>query len=118
MFVEFDPSAIGPDEQCGRFAGRTITLFARTRTDAGSVVGCGSLEQNLMHELGHFLGLADAPAACDSFAMAKLNPRNVFHRRVQPVECRLVDRRWRPLIVRRSGVGPAAEATLIALDED
>ncbi len=118
LFVEFDPAAIGPDEQCGNFAGRTITLFARTRTYGGSVVACGALGQNLMHELGHALGLADAPPSCDSFAMAKLNPRNVFHRRVQPVECRLVEDRWRPLAIRRTGAGAASEVTLVAVDDD
>ncbi len=109
LFVKFDPSAVGVDDACGRFSGREITLYARTRTRAGNIVGCGPLSQNLMHEIGHALGLADAPRSCDSFAMAKLNPRNRFHRRVQPSECRLLARRW---IV----AGPAlpAESRLMA----
>ena len=77
------------------------------------MVACGALGQNLMHELGHALGLADAPPSCDSFAMAKLNPRNVFHRRVRPVECQLVEARWRSLAVQRTG---ASEVTLVAVD--
>lgn len=118
LYVEFDPAAIGPEEQCGRFSGRNITLFSRTRTRHGSVIGCGALALNLMHELGHALGLADAPRSCDGFAMAKLNPNNAFHRRVQSLECRLVDQRWLPLAVRRSVFDPSYDPTLVAVGGD
>ena len=97
LFIRFDPAAIGLAERCGEFSGRTITLFSRTRASDGSVVRCGSLAQNLTHELGHALGLADAPRTCDSFAMAKLNPSNGFHRKVQPAECRWIGQRWQTL---------------------
>lgn len=97
LFVVYDPAAIGAAERCGAFQGRTITLFSRTRNRHGSVVGCGSLTQNLIHELGHALGLADSPRSCNSFAMSKLDPNNRFHRRVQPAECRALEARWVPL---------------------
>jgi len=111
LFVHFDPTAIGPHERCGEFSGRTITLFARTRTDSGAVVGCGSLSQNLIHELGHAFGLADAPRSCSSFSMAKLNPRNRFHRHVQPAECSLLLERWLPLPQRSTSSRSHTERT-------
>ncbi len=94
LLVEFDPAAIGSDERCGSFQMRTITIFARTRTQHGNVVSCGSMIQNLTHELGHALGLADAPRSCSSFAMAKLGPNNGFHRRVRAAECQALSARW------------------------
>jgi hypothetical protein len=94
LFVEFDPEAIGSGERCGTFQGRTITIFALTRTRRGTIVSCGSLTRNLIHELGHALGLADAPTGCSSFAMAKLGPSNGVHRRVRAAECRALTARW------------------------
>ncbi len=94
LFVRFDPEAIGEGERCGSFQGREITLYTRTRNRQGSVVFCGSLTQNLIHELGHALGLADAPPSCSSFAMAKLGPNNRYHRAVRGPECRALAARW------------------------
>ena len=94
LLVRFRAEAVGSDGRCGTFSGRTITLYGRTRSAGGQVRSCGSLAQNLTHELGHAFGLADAPASCDTFAMAKLNPSNRYHRRVQPGECELLRERW------------------------
>lgn len=91
--VRFDPDAVG-DARCGAFSGRTITLYARMRSWRGSLVPCGSLWRNLAHELGHALGLRDAPPSCDTFMMAKINRHNGAHRAVQEPECRLLEERW------------------------
>jgi hypothetical protein len=82
--------------RCGYFAGREIVLFSSARDRSGRTVPCGSLSTNLAHELGHVLGLADAPAdpRCRQFVMAGDDSRPGRERRVQPQECAAADAHW------------------------
>jgi hypothetical protein len=83
------------DADCGRFSGLTITIFA-SATENGNRRDCGNMTMNLGHEIGHSLGLADAPAGaqCQNFIMAWLTPGNLYSRSVQPEECSKVDSHW------------------------
>jgi len=82
--------------RCGYFAGAEIVLFASARDRYGRAVPCGSLATNLAHELGHVLGLSDAPAtaACRQYVMSGDDSRPGRERRVQPEECAAADARW------------------------
>lgn len=83
-------------ERCATFHGRTITLYAFARHRTGRPILCGSLAQNLAHELGHFLGLRHAAksADCHRDIMSTVKPINARTRRVTEDECRAVDSRW------------------------
>jgi hypothetical protein len=85
-----------PDSSCGRTQGTTITLYT-TATDGATRFDCGSMTLNLAHEIGHVLGLADAPGAtaCQFHIMAGINRDNAFSRSVQGDECTQVDFKWR-----------------------
>lgn len=47
--------------QCGKFSGHTIIVYSFAKLH-GSRFQCGAAERVIAHELGHVLGLADAPA--------------------------------------------------------
>jgi hypothetical protein len=83
-------------QRCGSFNGRTITLYSFARDDRGQRKTCGSLGQNLAHELGHVLGLRDAPelGTCRHHIMAGLNSKTAGLRRVTSEECQAVGQRW------------------------
>jgi hypothetical protein len=83
--------------RCGTFAGEEIVLFASAVDRARHPVPCGSLAENLAHELGHVLGLLDAPAvaSCRTFIMAPADFRPGHARQVQPQECAAADSHWR-----------------------
>ena len=82
--------------RCGYFGGGEIVLFASARDRFGRAVPCGAPATNLAHELGHVLGLADAPAdpRCRQFVMSGDDPRPGRERRVQPEECAAADAHW------------------------
>jgi hypothetical protein len=81
---------------CGRTSGTTITLYS-SASDGLTSFDCGSMTQNLSHEIGHTLGLADAPTGspCQFFIMAPVNRANAFSRSVQDAECMKADFKWR-----------------------
>ncbi len=83
--------------RCGYFAGGEIVLFASAVDRFGHSVPCGSLAANLAHELGHALGLVDAPAdpRCRRFIMSGDDARPGRERHVQPQECAAADAHWR-----------------------
>lgn len=83
------------DGDCGRFSGLTIMLFSSS-TESGQRKDCGNLTMNLAHEIGHTLGLADAPTGsqCQHHIMSWINRDNLYSRSVQPEECEKVDQRW------------------------
>lgn len=84
------------DRRCGSFDGSTITLYAVARDQANRPVSCGALPETLAHELGHALGLKDAPGrkSCASHVMAWLRADARRPRSVTPEECRAVGRKW------------------------
>jgi hypothetical protein len=81
---------------CGELRGREIVLYAFTRLRNGAVVRCEPVAETLAHELGHVLGLLDAPAdaECSEHIMAAL-PIHGDRRTVAAGECEAVDARWR-----------------------
>lgn len=81
---------------CGTFQGRQITVYASAVGRGGRPVSCGDPALVLAHELGHVLGLEDAPpgAACRAYVMASATPWPEPDRRVQPEECALADAHW------------------------
>ena len=80
---------------CGTFRGSTITLYKHARLPTGSI-SCGSTAQNLAHEIGHALGLADAPDDwhCDFSIMSGLRSRNAWRRQVSAAECQAIGQKW------------------------
>lgn len=87
----------GLSRTCGAFRGDTVTLYATTMGPRGRRLSCGSLEENLAHELGHVLGLRDCPdrRACDFHVMTYIElGTNRSGRAVQPEECQAVGQRW------------------------
>lgn len=81
---------------CGELRGREIILYAFARLPNGNVVRCEPVAETLAHELGHVLGLLDAPndASCSEHIMAAL-PTHGDRRSVATGECDAVDARWR-----------------------
>ena len=81
---------------CATIRGRTITLYEFATLAGQRFAPCGSLAHNLAHEIGHFLGLRDAPRnpTCADAIMATLSPGNRFVRRVRASECQSVGQRW------------------------
>jgi hypothetical protein len=91
--------------KCGTFRGSEIRLYGFYTDRNGRTRSCGSVAQNLAHELGHALGLDDAPsgATCQSTIMAPLTANNERRRRPSDAECSLVGQKW---------ITPSEERTL------
>jgi hypothetical protein len=81
--------------RCGYVRGNTIVVHAAARA-GGQLVSCGRPARVLAHELGHVLGLADAPldAGCDWGIMSAVDIHHRDRPRVLPGECRAVEGRW------------------------
>jgi hypothetical protein len=84
------------ETRCGFFSGSEIVLFASAVDRLGRAVPCGSPAANLAHELGHALGLGDAPAdpRCRQYIMSADDPRPGRQRSVQSQECAAADAHW------------------------
>jgi hypothetical protein len=93
--VSFDRAYRG-GRRCGGFQGREITLYAFAVDEDGRSQFCGSRSDGLAHELGHALGLLDAPmeTGCRDHAMAVIDSANRDRRQIQLEECLAVGRRW------------------------
>ncbi len=80
---------------CGLLSGSEIVLYAFAQLPGGRLVRCEPVSETLAHELGHLLGLLDAPSshACADHIMAAL-PAVRSRRQVRAEECAAVDRRW------------------------
>ena len=93
--IEFFPERVGA-ARCGDFSARTVRLYGFVDTGAGAVRPCPAVALNLVHEIGHVLGLSDAAPgrACQHHAMASINPNNAYRRWVTTEECQAVGQRW------------------------
>lgn len=82
--------------RCGSFVGRTIKLYAFAIDAKGRLRSCGSRADGLAHELGHALGLMDAPheRECFDHAMGPVDVTDRNRREIQPAECTAVGQRW------------------------
>jgi len=82
--------------RCGYTRGNTIVVHAAARA-GGKLAFCGRPARILAHELGHVLGLADAPedSGCMSGIMSAVGTQRRDRARVLPEECRAVEQRWR-----------------------
>lgn len=76
---------------CATFSGDAIVLYDAAPLPDKRFVRCGSLARGLAHELGHVLGLLDAPDdhGCRDTIMAAFDP-NGPTRSVTPLECAAV----------------------------
>lgn len=74
-----------------------MTLYAFARHRTGRPILCGSMAQNLAHELGHFLGLRHTARdpQCTLDIMSTVKRVNSRKRRVSEEECQAVDWLWR-----------------------
>jgi hypothetical protein len=81
---------------CATFHGDTIALHTAALDDFGKSVPCGSLPQNLAHELGHVLGLGDLQnrGSCRTEIMGFVTPTSAYRRRVTTQECIAAGSRW------------------------
>lgn len=81
---------------CGEFSRNTITVYAWAFNALGRRVHCAPPSTTLTHELGHVLGLLDAPreARCESFIMAADNLYGPA-REIDSSECAQVAAHWK-----------------------
>lgn len=93
--IRIEPANGTEGRRCGSFAASTIRLYGVARW-SDRVMPCLPLERILAHEIGHALGLADAPAlpSCRDHIMAPVFESRDVGRRVQPSECQAVGQHW------------------------
>ena len=82
---------------CGEHTGNTVILYTASTDAAGTRQSCGNTTMNLAHEIGHILGLDDAPQGtqCQHHIMAWINHNNAYSRSVSSEECIKVDSKWK-----------------------
>jgi hypothetical protein len=93
--IRVERAAAPVGTRCGAFAASTIQIHGIAR-DGARAVPCAAPERILAHEIGHALGLADAPPVpwCRDHIMAQAFAVHDSGRRVQPAECQAVGQRW------------------------
>jgi len=94
--IELDRSPSPRRRHCGLFGGSKIVLYAFWTDEKGHLHRCGSRVDGLTHELGHMLGLRDAPhqRSCLDHAMSHIDSANRNRRQILLDECAAVGRRW------------------------
>jgi len=82
---------------CGEHSGNAIIIYTSSTDAAGNRQSCGNVTMNLAHEIGHILGLNDAPQTtqCQFNIMAWINRNNGYSRSVSGEECTKVDNKWK-----------------------
>jgi hypothetical protein len=100
--------------RCASFVRGNIVLYRYSRDSQGRMQSCGSRADGLAHELGHVLGLRDAPVIdeCRDHAMAYVDLAKLDRRAVRPDECRLVGARWVTLDEGGADLAPMAVAVI------
>lgn len=86
----------GQKKRCGKYKGDEIVVYRLALGSRNQVRGCGSLVDNLAHEMGHALGLMDAPDVSDCLwhVMAEIHSANFYDRPVTEDACEAVDAWW------------------------
>lgn len=86
---------------CAYISGDEIVVFKTVRDANGKIRSCGSLAENLAHELGHLLDLEDAgrDPACQRHLMGslyswKLDSKKRKARGVHDEVCQVLDEHW------------------------
>ena len=104
---------MGKNDICGTLSGSHITLYRWTRTADRRFVNCGSLAENLAHEIGHVLGLRDASddSLCDYYVMSRISRKNLGRRTVHGDECQAVSQLW--MLQEESPVSASRERTQV-----
>jgi hypothetical protein len=93
--IRIEAASTVEGRRCGSFNASTILLYPLA-SEQGRPVPCLPPERILAHEIGHALGLADAPARpeCREHIMAQTFEAHDAARRVQPSECQAVGQHW------------------------
>ena len=79
--------------QVGATTGRVVSATIKIYTKQNNGTSCQPLSDEIAHELGHVLGLADADsAACKQHIMGFRDPGTL--RSVGPEDCDQVDQNW------------------------
>jgi hypothetical protein len=93
--IQIESATAPVGNRCGSFSASSIRLHGVARA-GGRTVFCDAPVRILAHEIGHALGLADAPdgEVCRDHIMAHTFHGPEQRRRVQPSECQAVGQRW------------------------
>lgn len=106
--------------RCGLIRGTVIELFGVALDEHHRPQFCGPPAITLAHEIGHFLGLRDAPLGCYPHLMAPIPRHGTAERRVDREICAAVSGLWRvarELAPGRSGADGAMQEPVAGREE-
>jgi hypothetical protein len=89
--VDLDAGVNPTHGVCGTFNAASIRIW-RFTLHRNEVISCGPVARLIAHELGHVLGLGDAPELreCSNHIMSRIWLDRLLIDRVQPGECEIV----------------------------
>lgn len=89
--IELDAKVSPREGVCGVFNAATIKVWGFAQRH-GKVKSCGPVARLIAHELGHVLGLGDAPPEreCCNYIMSPIWPDKLLIDRALPGECAIV----------------------------